>query len=51
MFRFANPEYLYLILAVPVLVLLFWLNRKAGRRKLLRLGKAEHVKRLVEDVL
>ena len=50
MFRFANPEYLYLLIAVPLLVLLFWLNRKVVRKRLLRLGKAEHVRRLVGEV-
>ena len=50
MFRFANPEYLYLLIAVPMMVLLFWLNRKAGRKRLLRLGKAEYVKRLMAEV-
>lgn len=50
MFRFANPEFLYLLAAVPLLVLLFWLNRKVGRKRLLRLGKPEYVKRLMGDV-
>ena len=50
MFRFANPEYLYLLTVLPLLVLLFWLNRKAGRKRLLRLGKAEYVKRLMAEV-
>lgn len=50
MFRFANPEYLYLLIVVPLIVLLFWLNRKAGRKRLLRLGKAEYVKRLMAEV-
>ncbi|MDO4951809.1 MAG: hypothetical protein Q4E49_07075 [Bacteroidales bacterium] len=50
MFRFANPEYLYLLITVPLLVLLFWLNRKAARRRLLRLGKPEYVKRLMAEV-
>ncbi|MBP5359952.1 MAG: VWA domain-containing protein [Bacteroidaceae bacterium] len=50
MFRFANPEYLYLLTVLPLLVLLFGLNRKAGRKRLLRLGKAEYVRRLMAEV-
>lgn len=50
MFRFANPEYLYLLMAVPLLVMLFWLNRRVGHRRLLRLGKPKYVKRLMAEV-
>ena len=35
MFRFANPQYLWLLLAVPALVALFWLAMRNRRRRLL----------------
>lgn len=50
MFRFESPEFLYLLIAVPILFLLFWLNRRVGRKRLLRLGKPEHVGRLLSEV-
>lgn len=50
MFRFENPQYLYFLLLIPVLIGLFWLNRRVGRRRLLRLGKPQYVKRLMADV-
>ena len=34
MFRFANPEYLYALYAIPVIILLYWLYRR-NRKKLL----------------
>jgi Ca-activated chloride channel family protein len=34
MFRFANPEYLYALYAIPVIIALFWLYRR-NRKKLL----------------
>ena len=48
--QFANPEYLYLLIVLPLLVVLFWLNRRAGHKRLLRLGKAEYVRRLMAEV-
>ncbi|MBO4486770.1 MAG: VWA domain-containing protein, partial [Bacteroidaceae bacterium] len=48
--QFANPEYLYLLIVLPLLVVLFWLNRRAGHKRLLRLGKAEYVRRLIAEV-
>lgn len=50
MFRFENPQYLYFLLLIPVLIGLFWLNRRVGRKRLLRLGKPQYVKRLMADV-
>lgn len=50
MFRFEDPQYLYLLLLIPVLLGLFWLNRRVGRKRLLRLGKPQYVKRLMADV-
>ncbi len=34
MFRFANPQYLWLLLAVPALVALYWLAARNRRRRL-----------------
>ena len=48
--QFANHEYLYLLIVLPLLVVLFWLNRRAGHKRLLRLGKAEYVRRLMAEV-
>ena len=32
MFRFANPEYLYLLLIIPILLGLFiWANKSSGK--------------------
>lgn len=50
MFRFENPQYLYFLFLIPILLGLFWLNRRVGRKRLLRLGKPQYVKRLMSDV-
>ncbi len=50
MFRFESPEYLYILIAIPLLVLLFWFNQRLGARRLRRLGKAEYVRRMMPDV-
>ena len=39
MFRFANPQYLWLLLAVPALVALYWLAARNRRRRLARFGR------------
>jgi Ca-activated chloride channel family protein len=50
LFRFANPEYLYLLLLLPV-ILIFWvLNRFRNKRALRKLGDAELVGKLMPDV-
>ena len=41
MFRFANPQYLWLLAAVPALVALFWLAMRNRRRRLARFGRPE----------
>ncbi len=38
MFRFANPQYLWLLLAIPALFALFWLAARARRKRLARFG-------------
>ena len=35
MFRFANPQYFWLLPAIPALILLFWLAARNRRRRLL----------------
>lgn len=50
MFRFESPQFLYLLLLIPLLICLFWLNRRLAQKRLLRLGKPQYVKRLMADV-
>lgn len=38
MFRFAQPEYFYLLLVVPLLVGVFWLTNRRSRKRLQRFG-------------
>lgn len=33
MFRFANPQYLWLLVAIPLLVVLFWLAARSRRKE------------------
>ena len=50
MFSFANPDLLYLLLLVPVMVGLFVLARIARRRKLEKYGHLEVLSSLMPDV-
>ncbi len=50
MFRFAHPEYLYLLLAVPALIALFLWALYDRRRRLARFGDPETVAFLMPDV-
>ena len=50
MFRFANPEYLYFLIAVPIVVLLFCWSLYARRKKLRTIGDIELLKGLMPDV-
>ncbi len=50
MFRFESPEYLYFLIAVPLLVLLFALNMKKRRKLLCKLGSWENLKPLLANV-
>lgn len=49
MFRFESPEYLYILIAIPILVLLFWFNRRLRLKRLKQLGKPEYVRPLLAD--
>ncbi len=47
LFRFANPDFLYLLILLPVLVALFVFNNLRRRRALRKFGDATLVKRLL----
>ncbi len=49
LFRFANPDFLYLLLLLPVLFLLWVLNNIRRKRAFKRLGDQELVKKLVPE--
>lgn len=50
MFRFANPQYLWLLLAVPALVALYWLAAGNRRRRLARFGRPGILEELMPEV-
>lgn len=50
MFRFANPQYLWLLAAVPAFVLLFWMAARNRRRRLARFGCEETICELMPEV-
>lgn len=50
MFRFESPEYLYFLIAIPIIVLLFILLRIARQRNLKKLGDYPLLKQLMPDV-
>lgn len=50
LFRFANPEYLYLLLLLPVMVILWIINEIRKRRALERLGDKNLVNKLVPEM-
>ena len=49
MFRFANPQYLWLLLAVPALVALYWLAARNRRRRLARFGRPGILEELMPE--
>lgn len=49
MFSFANPEYLYLLLLLPVVAGLFWLFQRAKAKKIAKFGRAGVVKELMPE--
>ncbi len=49
MFRFANPEYLYILIGIPVMMILFWLSMHRRRKRLERFGNIEIIKSLMPD--
>ncbi|MDP4223854.1 MAG: VWA domain-containing protein [Bacteroidota bacterium] len=50
MFRFANPDYLYLLLLLPVMVVLFVLNEIRKRKSIRKLGNSELVRKLLPEM-
>lgn len=50
MFSFANPEYLYLLLLIPVLIIVHLLARRIRRRDLKRFGQLEILDKQMPDV-
>lgn len=50
MFSFANPEFLYLLFLLPVIVGLYLLSRRARKRNLARFGKEKQLQELMPDV-
>jgi Ca-activated chloride channel family protein len=50
MFRFAHTDYLYALLIIPVLIILFWITRRARRKALDRFGKKEIISLLMPNV-
>ena len=49
LFRFANPDLLYLLLLIPVLIVLFIINNIRRHKSLERLGDAHLVRRLIPE--
>ena len=49
MFSFANPEYLYLLLLLPVVAGLFWLSQRAKAKKIAKFGRTGVVKELMPE--
>jgi Ca-activated chloride channel family protein len=50
LFRFANPDFLYLLLLLPVMVILWILNGIRKKRALKRLGETKLVDRLMPEL-
>src|SRR4030042_1465478 len=49
LFRFANPDFFYLLLLLPVAVILWVLNEARKKRALKKLGSQEFVRRLMPE--
>jgi Ca-activated chloride channel homolog len=50
LFRFAHPDYLYLLLLLPVVILLYIINEIRRRKSLKRLGDINLVSKLVPEM-
>lgn len=50
MFSFGNPEYLYLLLLLPVIVVLYWLARRARNKNLKIFGQRIIAEEMMPDV-
>jgi Ca-activated chloride channel family protein len=49
MFRFANPEYLYLLILAPVLYVIWLVGRRIATKRMKRFGESEILKDLMPD--
>jgi Ca-activated chloride channel family protein len=49
LFRFANPDFLYLLLLLPVIVILIIINEARKKKAIRRIGDEELVKRLLPE--
>ena len=50
MFDLANPQYLYLLLIIPLVFILYWMSRRIRTRNLIRFGKVKTISHLMPDV-
>ena len=50
MFRFEDPKYLYLLAVIPMLILIYFFTLRSQRKRLLKFGDFDLVKRLMPDV-
>jgi len=50
LFRFANPEYLYLLLMIPVMVVIWIINEIRKKRALKRFGQIDLVENLIPEL-
>jgi Ca-activated chloride channel family protein len=50
LFRFANPDFLYLLLVLPVMIILWILNEVRKRRALQRMGDPGLVRKLIPEM-
>jgi Ca-activated chloride channel family protein len=50
LFRFANPDFLYLLLLLPVMIVLWIVNEIRKRRAIQRLGDSSLVKKLLPEL-
>ncbi len=49
MFRFANPEYLYCLISLPVMILLFWWAMSRRHKRIAKFGNPEIIRSLMPD--
>lgn len=50
LFRFANPDYLYLLLILPVMILFFIINEVRRKRAIKRIGDENLVRKLIPEM-
>ena len=50
LFRFANPEYLYLLLLLPFMIAIFIINEFRKRNSLKKLGETNLINRLIPEI-